>query len=482
MTSKFTQARKPRGKQSGNDWVPEPYQKQGVKLLVSQGAAGLFLDPGMGKTSITLAAIKILLKKQLVRKVLIVAPLRPCYLTWPAEIKKWNDFKHLRYVILHGAKKEEALKVDADIYLTNPEGLAWLFNGGKPNTDHKRLAELGFDMLVLDESTKFKNTNTERFSILRPVLPKFKRRYILTGSPMPRSYMDLFGQIYTLDLGNALGSYITHYRHKYFDPTGYGGYDWTLRAGADKEIQAQLEHLVMHFSAEEHLKMPKLRINPIYIELPPAAQDLYDELEEHFITEVGDKVITAVNAGAATGKLSQIANGGLYYESEINRKTIEVHHAKTTAVVDLIEELSGQPALLNYEFTHDLERLTKALGAKTPNMSSGGMKELRLLQDKWNAGEIPVMLGQPASMGHGLNLQQGGHHLIMHSLMWDWEVVDQWMRRLYRAGNKSPYVCLHLIIARGTIDEVKYALMLQKDKNQKAFLETLKCYIQSKKS
>jgi len=499
MTSKFTITQTKHGPQSGLEWKPEEYQKQGVKLFVGQGAAGLFLDPGMRKTSISLAAIKILLKKKLVRKVLIIAPVRPCYLVWPKEIKKWKDFQQLRYSILHGSRKEEALQVDADIYLMNPEGLPWLLNAQyvqiksrnpkadedpkwKIKIDWERFMALGFDMLILDESTKFKNTNTERYALLKPTLTKFNRRYILTGSPMPRSYMDLFGQIYTLDLGNALGGYISHYRNSYFDKSGFGGYDWKLRDGADKEIQAKIKPLVMHFAAEDHLDMPILRPNPIFIDLPEKARRMYDEMEEHLITDNGEEVFTAVNSAASGIKCSQIANGGMYKETTQGKESVFIHDAKTEAVKDLIEELSGQPALLNYEFGHDLERLTKALGADTPNMSGSNLKRLELMQDKWNAGEIPVMLGQPASMGHGLNLQEGGHHLIMHSLMWDWEVVDQWIRRIRRGGNKHKYVFLHMIIARGTIDEVKYARMISKDKSQRAFLNAMKTYFTARKA
>jgi SNF2 family DNA or RNA helicase len=209
-------------------WRPKPYHKRAVRFGVERAAAGFFLDPGLGKTSITLAVFDVLRQQKLTRGVLVIAPLRVAYLVWPREVAKWKDFAHLRVSVLHGPKKAAALRRPADVYVINPEGLEWLFGALGPRTD-----TWPFDMLVIDESTKFKNTQTVRFKVLRAQLHRFRRRYILTGTPAPNGLIDLFGQIFVLDLGRALGQYVTHYRNAFFDRTGFGGYTYRPRPGAE---------------------------------------------------------------------------------------------------------------------------------------------------------------------------------------------------------------------------------------------------------
>ena len=245
-------------------WKPHNYQKKAVKFLVENGAAALFLDPGLGKTSITLAAISFLIKRGIISKVLLIAPLRVCHSVWPREIEKWKDFSHLRIEILHGPKKDEALKRDADIYIINPEGLDWLLqvqktkstNGKtKVGVDLRRWKALGFDTLVVDELTKFKNTSTNRFKSLKLVLHTFARRWGLTGSPASNGLMDLFGQCFVLDLGRTFGPYITKFRMQYFDQ-GYDGFSWTLKEGAEKEIYKRVAPLALRMAAEDYIEMP----------------------------------------------------------------------------------------------------------------------------------------------------------------------------------------------------------------------------------
>ena len=232
-------------------WVPAAYMRKAAKFLVEHAAAGLFLDPGLRKTSITLAAIQFLKKRGLVKRVLVLSPLRPCYLVWPAEIKKWLDFVDLRIEVLHGPGKEEALARDADIYVCNYDGLPWLLGarwvvtGGRRELkwNHERWEKLGFDTLVCDELSKLKHPKTNRFKMLKQVLPTFYRRWGLTGSPAANTLLDLFGQSYVLDLGKALGKYITHYRLRYFAPPFYGSFKWIIKEGAEGEIQGQAQRL-----------------------------------------------------------------------------------------------------------------------------------------------------------------------------------------------------------------------------------------------
>jgi SNF2 family DNA or RNA helicase len=438
--------------------------------MLENACAGLFLDPGLGKTSITLAALKILKREKLAGKVLIVAPLRVCYSVWPKEAEKWKDFAAYKILLLHGKDKEKNLVKEADIYLINPEGLSWLFA--------RNFKALGFDVLVIDESSKFKATNTQRFKLLRPILPYFRRRYILTGTPAPNGLMDVFGQIFILDLGAALGRFITHYRNTYFYPSGFGGYEWRLQEGAEQRIQEKLKPLTMRLEARDYLELPELIINQIDVELPSAARDVYNEMERDLFTALEKGEVVADNAAAASTKCRQMANGGVYGDGRVIHN---LHMEKAEAVKDLIEELQGTPALIAYDFEHDLQRLLKALGKDTPHIGGGvSPKRAAEIERAWNAGELPVLLGHPASVAHGLNLQNAGNHIIWHSLTWNFENYDQFNQRVLRQGSRHKKVFVHHIVCRDTIDEAILMSLRSKDKTQKSLLNGLKEYLRKK--
>ena len=461
-------------------WIPHEYQKKAVQFMVQQGAAGLFLDPGLGKTSTTYAAYKVLRNKGLVQRMLVVAPLRPALSVWPRESVRWEDFNGLSVSVLHGPHKQQLLEDGADVSVINPEGLNWLFNAVK---------SLGegwpWQMLVIDESTRFKHPNTLRFKTLKPYLGKFARRYILTGTPAPNGLLDLFGQVYILDLGNALGRFITHYRNSYFDSTGYGGYTWLPRKDSEAQIYAKLRPLVLRMSAEDYLELPPLVMNTVEVELPPQARKMYDEMEDLLLTTLEESVITAANSGAATMKCRQIANGGAYStnlhgEADPGIGWTNIHDAKTEAVQELVEELSGKPALVAYEFQHDLDRLQKAF-PDAPYLGGGvTSKRQREIEDAWNAGALPVLLVQPQSAAHGLNLQGTHAAIIIHSMMWDLENYDQLIRRVWRQGQKERVV-VHHIVAKRTVDEVIMKGLDKKDRTQKALLNALKTHLKNRR-
>jgi SNF2 family DNA or RNA helicase len=477
-------------------WVPEPYQLEGVAFLLEHAAAGIFLDPGLRKTSITLAAIKILKKENLLGRVLVIAPLRVCYSVWPKEVKKWKDFEHLRVEILHGKDKEEALRRDADIYVINPEGLEWLFGVSKTKEPGKKKAAIRYDLtrfklldadtLVIDEISKFKHAQSTRFQILKPLLPKFARRWGLTGSPASNGLLDLFGIMYVIDLGRALGQYITHYRAAYFTPSGYGGYTWVLQEGADLAIYERIAPSVFRLADEDYVKLPKIIENVIKLELPPKVRIIYDELEEEFITQLMEGTVTAANAGAASTKLCQIANGGLFLQQEVDdegrkeskREWVDLHTVKVEAVQDLLDELNGSPAVITYDFKHDLARLLSALGKDSAVIGGGvSAKKSDLIVEAWNRCELPWLLGHPAAMGHGLNMQDGNaQHVIWHSLTWDYELYDQLVRRLRRSGNKAQCVFVHHIVMKDTVDEAKLLAMRRKQNTQGGVLAAMKEY------
>jgi len=449
-------------------WVPHDYQKRAIKFMVSQAAGGLFLDPGLGKTSITFAAFKILRDKGYVKRLLVIAPLRPAHSVWPGEARKWDEFKGLKVAVLHGPKKQALLRSDAEICVINPEGLTWLVH--QPEIED-------FDMLVVDESTRFKHTNTQRFKTLKGILNFFDRRYILTGTPAPNGLLDLFGQVYILDGGNALGRYITHYRLAYFDNPDRQGWAWVPRHGAPEAIYAKLDPLVIRMSAEDYLTLPELIFNDVEVTLPPTARRLYVQMENAMIAQLAGGTVLAANAAAATGKCRQIANGGIY--TGVDGEWEDLHEAKLDAVEEIVEELSGKPVIIAYEFDHDRARLLTRF-PDAPHIGGGvTAKRFREIETLWNMGEIPVLLAQPQSVAHGLNLQKGGSNLIFHSITWNLEDYDQIIRRIYRQGQEQR-VFVHHVVAKDTVDEAILKLLASKDRTQKSLLNALKTYTEGR--
>lgn len=462
--------------------TPHKFQMKCAEFGVANACAGFFLDPGLGKTVIMYMIFGMLRKLKMAKRMLVIAPLRPMYLTWPAEARKWDAFRDLRTGILHGACKSSTLLDESvDVHLINPEGLKWL---------SKTLEGLGmtpadlWEIVCIDESTKFKHTDTERFRLLKPMLEHFGRRYILTGSPAPNGLLDLFGQVYILDGGAALGRYITHYRQTYFEQD-YNGFAWKPRYNAEQRIYEKLRPLVIRMSQEDYLEMPPLvgacgRGDPLVreVELPEEAMKVYKKMEDFLITELSDDTVTAANAAAAANKCRQIANGGLYGSAPLKdrpeeRGMYDLHDAKTDAVEEIIEELQGVPALVAYEYQHDLDRLRRRF-PEAPWVG-GGVSASRFaeVEREWNAGRVPVLLAQPQSVAHGLNLQATRAAVIWHSLTWDLEVYEQFIRRVWRQGQKER-VFVHHVIAKGTIDELVLKMLQKKDKVQRDLLTALK--------
>lgn len=472
-------------------YTPHNYQKRAIKFVIERGAAGLFLDPGLGKTSITYASFRVLRRAQQVQNMLVVAPLRPATSTWPREAQKWDDFKDLNVHVLHGDHKQMLLEQPHDVSVVNPEGLEWLLGitdaKGKYWKGAAQKLGMKWDMLVVDESTRFKHPNTKRFKVLKNHLHKFDRRVILTGSPAPNGYADLFGQIYLLDMGRSLGEYITHFRNKYFFSTGFGGYTLIPKENTQEDIQERIKPLVLRMAAEDYLDMEPYVSNVIEVDLPEDARRTYYSMEKLLIAQVKEGLVTAANVATSTQKCRQIANGGIYLDPEFDetterlkpRKVSQIHDAKTEAVVELIEELSGQPALIAYEFKHDLERLQKVF-PDAPYLGGGvNPKKSREIEDKWNAGLIPVLLAQPQSVAHGLNLQGVGAAVIWYGLTYNLEDYEQFIRRIWRQGQKARVV-VHHIVARKTVDEAIMKGIGKKDRTQRALLAALKEHLAGK--
>ena len=455
-------------------WKPEPYMKKSVKWLLAHSYAGLFLDPGLRKTSITLAAITILLEQGLIESVLVVAPRRVCYDVWPKEIKKWTDFNHLTYTVLHGKDKDTDFHQKVNIQIINPEGLKWYFR-------MRKIHRTQFpDMLVVDESTKFRNTNSNRFNSIKPYLNKFSRRLILTGSPAPKNYIDLFGQIYILDGGRALGSYVTTYRANFFTSSGFMGYTYELNEKADKEIHKLIKPYILRLAREDYVKLPKLIDVDIEIKMPFDAWNIYQEMEEDFVSELKSGTITAANAGVKSQKLRQIASGGCYFINSRNKRVVEhIHDEKTEALYDLIEELSGKPALVGYQFDHELERIFKMFKLKSKDApvinSDTSDKRAIFLEEEWNKGNLPYLFAHPQSIAWGMNMQEAGNAVIWYTTPWDLEMYTQYIQRIHRPGVTGKVFNYH-IMAEGTIDYAVRHALERKARSQSELLQALKSY------
>lgn len=449
-------------------YTPHKYQVEAIQHVLSTPYCGLFLPPGLGKTSSILAACKVLRAERMVRATLIVAPLRVMNYTWRQEAEKWLDFEDTTFQVLHGKDKDANLQKKADIYLINFEGLLWLL----PKL--AKTVTFPFDMLVVDESTKLKAYDTRRFRLLKPLLGMFNRRVILTGTPAPNSMMDLFAQAYIVDQGKALGKYITHFRAQYFEQARVipgqkpNSWDLVLRAGAEEEIRKQLEPLVYTHNGEGYIQDQTPVFNDILVDLPLAARKQYNTMERILMSQVNGGVILAANAAVASAKCRQIANGHLYVDDYHNFEVL--HDEKLDVVEDLLEELSGQPTLIWYEYKSDLVRLLARFSGEVLTATSP-----KDIVDRWNAKEIPVLYVHHQSAAHGLNLQFGGHVMIYYSVPWSGEGYQQGIKRLARQG-QTMQVIVHRILAKKTVDEAVVKALALKEATQEDMLQALREY------
>ena len=468
-------------------WTPWEYQQRGLKLMLENAQCGLLADPGTGKTSVTLAAIKLLLKRKLIKRALIVAPLRPVYEVWPQELSDWTDFADLGVAILHDTGKERVLRQlrpEHQIAIINPEGFPWLASSAK------HMKALGADMLVIDESSRWKNSQAIRFKALRKVIAQFKRRYILTGSPRPKSYLDLFGQIYILDRGATLGCYVSHYRNQFFFPTGFQMREWELLPGADKQIDKLVAPMVLRVDASDYLKMPGRPDRLHRVVLPDKVRIEYDSIESTSMSAMFNAPM--VSAAAARSKLCQLANGAVYLDSQLEqdprfpsaaKRPVKIlHTCKVEALVDLVDELQGEPLLVSIGYHHDVAAIRTALGASTPCLNSTVTRRQSAdIIEAWNKGQLPVLLGHPASMGHGLNLQKCNcRHVCYYNIPDDYDLYDQFFRRVWRQGNQAAFVFRHHLVAADTVDIAKMANLKRKGTGQNAFLQAMKEYAEQK--
>lgn len=445
-------------------YSPHDYQTYATDFVLAHPYCGLILDMGLGKSVITLTALwDLLLDSFDVGCVLVVAPKRVAEDTWPREIQKWEHLHGLTYSLVIGSEKERrtALARQAMIYIINRENVAWLVE----NTAWR------FDALVIDELSSFKSSKAQRFKALKKVRPLCKRVIGLTGTPAPNTLIDLWPQMYLLDMGQRLGRFLTHYRERFFTPDKRNRdvvYSYKLREGAEQKIYELIGDICISMKATDHLHMPELISNRVEVHMDGKEQKLYDTLKRDMILQLADGEIDAVNAAALSGKLLQMANGAVY---DSQGRVALIHERKLDALEDLVEAANGKPVLVAYWYKHDLARIQK----RFPD--SRVIDTPRDIAD-WNAGKIQIGLLHPASGGHGLNLQEGGSTVIWYGLTWSLELYQQLNARLWRQGQTSSTVIIHHIIAAGTHDEDVMRALERKDAGQSALIAAVKAQLE----
>ena len=436
------------------------YQEYATKFIEDNEESAVFLECGLGKSVITLTAIKNLMARGEVNRVLVVAPLRVGKTTWPEEIGKWDHLTGLTYAVAIGnvAERLSALKGKADITIINRENVEWLID--------KSGVAFDYDMLVIDELSSFKSFKAKRFKALLKVRPNITRIVGLTGTPSSNGLMDLWAEFRLLDLGERLGRYITRYRLAYFTPDKRNAqvvFSYKPLPGAEERIYDKIDDITISMRAADYLKLPSLVMNSVIVEMGDKEKEIYDSLCDDMVVSLGDNEIDAVNAASLSNKLLQMANGAVYGDEH---SVHQIHDEKLNALEDLIESANGKPVLVAYWFKHDLARIK----AKFPFV-----REIKTDADirAWNRGEIEVGIIHPASAGHGLNLQTGGSTLIWFGLTWSLELYQQTNARLYRQGQKNTVV-IHHIITKGTIDERVLKALEKKEKTQNSLIDAVK--------
>ena len=440
-------------------YVPHPYQETAYNWIMEHDRCGLFLDMGLGKTVVTLTAVSDLIDSLDVQKVLVIAPKRVAEDTWSRETAKWDHLQHLRISKILGttADRKRALRAEADIYVVNRENVCWLI---------RELPEWDFDTVVIDELSSFKSPEAKRFKALRKVIVRSERVIGLTGTPAANGYLDLWSEIYLLDRGERLGHTITGYRLEYFknvsrDPS-YGIY--VEKPGAQKKINRRISDICMSMKAEDYLRMPERIENEIPVRMDPKELEAYKQMEQAQLLQLEDGAyIEAFSAAAVMGKLLQLANGFAY---DFDKVPHRIHEKKLDALEEIIDCNPGQPILVFYNFQADREALLRFPKARILD----SQKDI----EDWNAGRIPLIMAHPASVGHGLNIQEGGHIIVWYGLTWSLELYQQANARLYRQGQISKTVVINHLIAAGTVDEQVMQALKTKDVTQAALMQALK--------
>lgn len=442
------------------------YQKRTIEEIIRNPKYMLCLDMGLGKTIITLTAIRSLQRALEIDKCLVIAPLSVARNTWSFEVAKWEHLAGMRVSLVLGTEKQrkEALNTPADLYVINRENTQWLCELYPSLSDF-------FDMIVIDESSSFKSNTSKRWKSLRKAIKGVPRVVTLTGTPAPNGYEDLWAQYFLLDQGQRLGNAKYKYLNTYFYPAFGSGnvvYKYNLRRGAAATIAACVADITRSMKAEEYLSVPSMQVIKQAIILPSDLVKKYKDFQRELILSVGDSEITAQTAVALSNKLHQFTSGAVYTE---DKEVIQIHQEKTAALVELLEaaQASGDNVLIFYQYKHEIPRILEALKVYNPRPFNGDPQTLK----EWNDGKIKALLAHPAAVSYGLNMQQGGHIIVWYSLTWSLEQYQQANARLHRQGQTKP-VRVYQLCAIGTIDELVSSALAGKNDIQEALLQNIK--------
>lgn len=447
-------------------YEPYAYQEYAEKFIIENKGAGIFLDMGMGKSAVTLSAVDKLVRDYFeITKVLVIAPLEPARNTWPSELAKWDHLKGLTYSLTLGSEKERiaALRKDAEIYIINRENVQWLVDYYK--------SRWPFDMVVADELSSFKSSKSRRFRELKKVRRYIKRFVGLTGTPSPNGLLDLWPQVYLIDEGEALGKTITGYREKYFLPDKRNAttiFSWKLKDGAEEAIYEKLTGCCISMKSSEYLQLPEKLSISHDVELPDKVKAQYLKLKKDMLLSFADGDVDAGTAGILVNKLLQLCGGSVYDE---NGGVKDFHDEKLKKLEQLIEEANGRPVIVYYAYKHERDRILARFPEATEVKATNAV-------ERWNAGEIPILLAHPASAGHGLNLQYGGHIAIWFNLPWSLELYQQANKRLHRIGQTETVLIHHIVMRGGTDSRILYAVLTAKEQAQNNLIDALRAEIQ----
>lgn len=484
---------------------PRSEQFRGMKLIVSGRGSRLFLKPGRGKTAVTLKAFQTLKRLGMVDALLVICPLRVAYSSWPQEMSKWSDFEDLTHVIVHGGPeaRRKAMESDVDVYVMNMEALLspeWKptqvnqsATGRKstrknmsyrPNPFATKFLERRRFMLVVDESTKFKDSNSNRFISLKQYLHMFHRAVILTGTPRPQSLEDLWSQCYITDLGEDLGQFITHYRSEYMMPNE-SGHGYTAQPGAFERVGKKIAHRTLQLEAEEVVPVENV---DIWIPMPEEVRKLYNELKKEFIASIGDRTVMAINSGVLWGKLRQLAQGAILPSGDdiLNGVAKEgeyavVHDLKLDALESILEELQGDPAFCLYHYNSDYQRINARLGYAVPRIGSGiTPTQGRAHALNFGAGALPLLLGQPQSVALGVDgLQNNCGNVIWFANTPSWEQEFQANLRVVRPGTKADSVTIYRIMLDCAVERALRAMVQDKKQSEEEMLAVIRQHMWS---
>lgn len=444
---------------------PHTYQQEGINKIKTQKALALWWACGLGKSVTTLTAVQEMKDSGEVQHVLIIAPKRVAEATWQDEAARWEHLQRLRFSTVIGTAKQriKAAEKDADIYVISRDSVKWLCDlYGK---------SWKWDMVVIDEASSFKSYSAQRFKALKGVRNKINRIVELTATPCPNGLEDMWSQLYLLDCGERLGKNITAFRNQYFIANNHGGYFTTHEPmkGAEDKVKEKIKDLCFSLSADDYLNLPDIIYNPIMVDLGKQQMKDYKAFAKHYVLEIagGTDNITADNAAVLSGKLLQLAGGSVYVDG--GDTYVTTHTAKLDALSELLDTLNGEPVLLFYNYRHEALRIALLLQAKKISFEYLDKESAR----DWNTGSVPVLLAHPASCCFGLNLQAGGHNIVWYSPSWNLEHWIQANARLHRQGQQNP-VFVHMLTAKGTIDERVYKALQNKRKTEDDILDYLK--------